>query len=487
MNEGSISKRCSCKDDAGKRLGIQCPKLRRPGGGWNPHHGNWGYQLELPPTADGRRRQLRRTGFDTRDAAAAERDHARTLLDLAGGSPHIGAQIADLLQECRPRAPLPDRDTIARRVSAGVPVTSNLTVAEFLSQWLERRKQHGLSAKTIRGYSDHIRLYLTPHLGQVLLQDLRDHHLEAMYTALHTRNAEIITGRASEDPNIRDHFKGVRPMNPSSLQRLRATLRVALNHAVRKQLIPFNYAAALELESGAPPKAKVWTDGAVTRWRTTGKRPSPVMVWTPTQAGEFLDYAEAHDIMLYALFTLKLHRGLRRGELCGLRDSDVDLNTALMTIAEQITTVGYTPITKAVKSRAGDRVIPLGATTIAVLRAYLKMRAAWQAVCGDDWIDTGLFFVQPDGSAWHPATVSDRFERLVVRSGLPPVRLHDLRHCAATYLRHGGADMKEAQETLGHATLAQSSDTYTSVLLEMQQATAQAAVDLIPRKSRKAA
>ena len=485
MNEGSISKRCTCKDDTGKRLGAQCPKLRRAVGGWNPHHGSWGYQLELPLAVGGRRRQLRRTGFDARDAAVAERDHARSLLDLAGADTLLGGQIADLLQECRPGAPLPDRDTIARRISAGVPASSAMTVAEYLTKWLGRRG--GLSAKTLRGYSDHIRMYLIPHLGSILLQDLRDHHLEAMYAALHARNAEIIACRASEDPAVRATFKGVRPMGAASLQRLRATIRKALNDAMRRRLIDHNPAAALELESGAPPKARVWTPKAVARWRATGQRPSPVMVWTPAQAGEFLDYAEAHDIVLYALYALKLHRGLRRGEVCGLRDFDVDLDAGIMTVAEQITTLGYTPIVKAVKSRAGDRVIPLGATTVAVLRAYLAMRAAWQQVCGDDWVDTGLFFVQPDGRAWHPATVSDRFEHLIVRSGLPPVRLHDLRHCAATYLRHGGADMKEVQETLGHATLAQTGDTYTSVFLEMQQANAEAAADLIPRKPNKAA
>jgi hypothetical protein len=51
----------------------------------------------------------------------------------------------------------------------------------------------------------------------------------------------------------------------------------------------------------------------VQQWRETGQRPSAVMVWTPQQAGEFLDYAEDHDIVLYPLFVLILHRGLRRG------------------------------------------------------------------------------------------------------------------------------------------------------------------------------
>src|SRR6059058_1440313 len=115
------------------------------------------------------------------------------------------------------------------------------------------------------------------------------------------------------------------------------------------------------------------------------------------------------------------------------------LNRAVFAVKghQQITTVGYRPVTKDVKSDAGDRVIPLGATTVAALRAYVAMRERWQQVCGDDWPDTGLFFVRPDGSPWHPQTITDRFDHLVDKSGLPPVRLHDLRHCAATYLRHG--------------------------------------------------
>jgi integrase len=89
----------------------------------------------------------------------------------------------------------------------------------------------------------------------------------------------------------------------------------------------------------------------------------------------------------------------------------------------------------------------------------------------------------PRRSALAPPTITDRFEYLVRKSGLPPVRLHDLRHCAATYLRHGGADLKEVQETLGHSSITLTSDTYTSVILEMQNKTADAAAHLLPRQS----
>jgi integrase len=485
MTEGSVFKRCTCTDD-GRRLGARCPRLRRANGGWNPAHGNWGYQLELPALPNGQRRQLRRSGFDSRDAAIAERDHARALLDLAGANQALAVEIGTLLQNCKPGTPLPDRDTIARRVRAGVPATTTVTVGEYLTAWLAGRR--GLAEKTLHGYRDHITRYLIPHLGKIGLQNLRAHHIEAMFTAINVRNAEIDNARASTTDDVQATARGIRTMRAASQQRLRGTLRKALNDAMHKdKLIDINPAVGVELPSGKRPKARVWTDNAVARWKTTRARPSPVMVWTPAQAGAFLDYAEAHDPALYAMFALILHRGLRRGEAVGLRDHDVDLDSGYLAITQQVTTVGYRVITTGVKSDAGDRVIPLGPTTIAVLRAHLAMRGGWQQTVGDAWPDAGLFFVQPDGRAWHPQTVSDRFENLIGRSGLPPVRLHDLRHCAATYLRHGGADMKEVQETLGHANLAITSDTYTSVILELQRANADAAADLIPRTKPKAA
>jgi integrase len=72
-------------------------------------------------------------------------------------------------------------------------------------------------------------------------------------------------------------------------------------------------------------------------------------------------------------------------------------------------------------------------------------------------------------------------------SVIAPIRLHNLRHCAATFAKASGADMKDIQELLGHSSNAISSDTYTSVFheLETERATAKAAAALVPR-SRKA-
>jgi len=107
----------------------------------------------------------------------------------------------------------------------------------------------------------------------------------------------------------------------------------------------------------------------------------------------------------------------------------------------------------------------------------------WRLVNGPAWPDTGPFFVQPDGTAYHPETVSRRFEQLVADARLPPIRLHDLRHCAATYLKAAGADMNDIQETLGHSSIAITGDTYTSVIHDSRPNApkADAASALVPR------
>lgn len=481
MAEGSVTKHCSCRDESGRRLGTRCPKLRRPGGAWSPTHGRWAYQLELPHTPAGTRQQLRRRGFDTRDDAVAERHQAQELLALAGTDDTVAAEIAALLNSVQAGQPLPDRDKISRRVRAGIPTGKAIPLADYLQEWLRGRE---IEPTTGRSYEGHIRNHLIPHLGHVPVDELRVAHVRGMFDAIADRNTAVDLARQSDDPDIRAGVKGVRITGPATMHRIRATLRKALNDAISThRLIEFNPAAHVELPSGKRPKAKVWTKAASAHWQVTGKRPSPVMVWMPEQAGQFLDYAETHDIVLYALFVLILHRGLRRGEAVGLRDHEVDLDARMLAFSEQVTTLGYRKIRKKVKSDAGDRTVPLDAASVAALRAYRAMRARWQLVSGPEWPAIGDFFVKPDGQPWHPELVSERFDKLVKQCGLPPIRLHDLRHCAATYLKATGADMNDIKETLGHSSITITSDTYTSVIheLDTERAKADAAAALVPR------
>jgi hypothetical protein len=95
--------------------------------------------------------------------------------------------------------------------------------------------------------------------------------------------------------------------------------------------------------------------------------------------------------------------------------------------------------------------------------------------------DVDLFFRRPDGQAWHPSTVTDRFKRLARDAGLPPIGIHGGRRGAATYTKAAGGTLLDIKELLGHAHVGISSDIYTSLLEETERELAERTAQLIPR------
>ncbi|MGI8335138.1 site-specific integrase [Actinomadura scrupuli] len=207
------------------------------------------------------------------------------------------------------------------------------------------------------------------------------------------------------------------------------------------------------------------------------ERPSKVMVWTPEHTGVFLTHARRHR--LYAQYHLIAFRGLRRGESCGLRWPDLDLKEGTMTIRWQITTATGGTEQSRPKSEAGDRQVMLDQHTIAELKAHRTRQNKERLAAGDTWQDTGFVFTTPTGQPLHPAEVSDQFLRLAMDADLPPIRLHDLRHGAATILLHAGHDMKVVQETLGLSSITIAADTYTSVLPQLARQSAEDAAAIL--------
>jgi integrase len=100
---------------------------------------------------------------------------------------------------------------------------------------------------------------------------------------------------------------------------------------------------------------------------------------------------------------------------------------------------------------------------------------------GPAWIDTGLVFTMPDGRGWHPDVMTRAFARLVKRSGLPRIRLHDLRHTHATHLLAAGTNVRVTSERLGHASVAFTLDVYGHVLPGQQADAAAAVAALVDR------
>ncbi len=504
MAEGRTFKRCSCRDSDGKELGQKCPRLRRSDGGWSYRHGIWNYQIELPPSPDGKRRgPLRRGGFTSQDAAKDELGHVRDLLALADPrEPATRTQIADLIKRTLAETnALPNAETIRRKIKTGQHLTQEITVEQWLAEFLNRKRR--IEETTRRSYEGHIRLYLTPYLGQLRLDQLKVSDIALMFEQIEEFNDTITERRADPDPQVRASVKYRRPISVTTMHSIRATLRHALNMAMRQdRLIDFNPAAVLEMPAKTRPRPLVWTDDRVRAWQidyreyrqaekqrragrrvdpidayTSVPRPSSVMVWTPAQTRLFLEEARRHR--LFALYQLIALRGLRRGEACGLRWKEVDLDGRTLTVNWQLVQLAWQVHEGTPKTNASVRTIALDTDTTQVLRAHRQQQLQERLAMGEAWTDSGFVFTQPDGSRLHPQHVSDQFLWLAYLAGLPPVRLHDLRHGAASLMLAAGVEMKVVQETLGHTSSAFTADTYTSVYPQVATAAAEQTAALL--------
>ena len=340
----------------------------------------------------------------------------------------------------------------------------------------------GAAGQYLPFVESHVRLYFLPHLGGVRIDRLRVAHIDAMFTAIEDTNAAIRAARDSADPAVRASVKGQRIVGVTSQHRIRGTLRKAINDYIRRShgVISVNPACHVELAPARRPKPMLWTAERVARRRRTGIVPGRVMVWTPEQTGRFLDHIAEHR--LYALYRVIAYQGLRRGEACGLHDEDINAAALELSIRTQRVQIGWDVEDGQLKTDAGERSVALDHGTLHALLARQAVRDAERAITGDTWADrTGLLFTEPDGAPIHPATVTDTFMALAAEADLPPIRLHDLRHGAATLALAAGVDLKVVQDMLGHSSLAITADTYTSVLTEIARQAADAIAARIPR------
>jgi integrase len=243
---------------------------------------------------------------------------------------------------------------------------------------------------------------------------------------------------------------------PKTVRNIHAMLHRALKDAVRLGYLVRNVADVVTPPRGASPE---------------------MQVWTPEQLRAFLAHVR-HD-RLYALWLLVVTTGMRRAELAGLRWVDVDLAAARLSPRRPRVAVNYVVHESEPKTRMGKRSLALDPATVAALREHQSRQQQERANVGSAWIDSGLVFARPDGSPIHPDLITDWFRRLARDAGLPPIRLHDVRHSYATAALAAGIPAKVVSERLGHATIAITLDTYSHVIPGMDAQAVNAVASLI--------
>jgi integrase len=249
-------------------------------------------------------------------------------------------------------------------------------------------------------------------------------------------------------PGHKDQAEVDRPaVSARTVQQVHAVLRAMLSQAVREELISRNVARLVQPPSPDREEIHPWSD---------------------TEARAFLAAAKQHR--LHALFVTALALGLRRGELLGLRWTDVDLAAKQLRVSQTLQRVRDRGVVFGPpKSRRSRRVLTLPAVVIAALTMHKQRQNQDREAAGTDWRETGLVFTTATGRHVEPRNLNTAFARLTARAGVRPIRLHDLRHSCATLLLSRGVSPRVVMDILGHSQIAVTMNIYGHVMPAMQQ------------------
>ncbi|MDQ6726463.1 MAG: site-specific integrase [Actinomycetota bacterium] len=337
-----------------------------------------------------------------------------------------------------------DAEQLARRLGVGssrpaLPkATRPMTVGDFLTETWLPRKRMTVRASTAYRYAWMTDKYIVPAIGTVALSALRADHLDGLYARL------LATGGGTGTA-----------LAPKTVHEVHLVVRNALDLAIKRHLVDHNVA-----HSSNPPRSR-------------SMRSSVLRTWTALQLSEFLGATEHQR--LYPALHLTACTGMRRGEVAGLKWSDLDTGARRLSISRTLQNVGGRPTEFGVKTRTSRRCIDLDPATVAILvRWQLRLAEDGLPAGSDDWM-----FCNIKGRSLNPESISQLFTRAVARGKLPRIRYHDLRHTHASLLVAAGVPIKVVTERLGHAHPGFTMNTYQHVLPGMGALAATQFADLL--------
>jgi len=321
-------------------------------------------------------------------------------------------------------------------------------VKDVLENWLKSRRLKPVAKRTFESYRKTCDLYLIPALGELPIASLTTKHIEDAMESWKSSRKDKRSGELSA----------------TTIRYVVRMLRMALTKAQNDNLIIPNRAATVTL-----PDA-------------TEFQPSPLTV---EQFVRLLHDAEGTDLWL-PIIVLGLC-GLRRGELLALRWGDFDLEAQTVTVRRAVEVdrlEGYRLGFKVPKGKR-DRTVAVPPIAMEELKTYaeaqkVRLRSAALSIIQTD--ETLVF--DRDGEIWNPDAFGRQFVDLVARSGIPRIRLHDLRHSYGAILTGLGVSDRVRQAMLGHKTAAMTTH-YSAVSLDLQKSAA-ASVDDAMRNALKA-
>lgn len=232
----------------------------------------------------------------------------------------------------------------------------------------------------------------------------------------------------------------------SYIHRINETIKIVLRAAYKQGVIEQNIAASIDNP------------------RITRKEMS---VWTIQQVNEFLK--QVKHSRYYIVFFLAAYTGMRKGEILGLRWSDVDFDKRTLRVNKTLYKIKTGFILADPKTAASNRTIYLDDDILRALRKHKVQQNLEKMKSGNVYQDHDLVFPKEDGTYLTPSSVNATFSKYVKRFNLPSIRFHDLRHTHATILLEMGVHPKVVSDRLGHNSIKTTLDIYSHVSTSLQK------------------
>jgi integrase len=311
-------------------------------------------------------------------------------------------------------------DQVKVDVRQGIHTSGNITVAEAADDWVAFVRLEKRERSTYEQYQHHIKLHIVPRIGREKLAKLTTPRIQA----------------------FRDDL--LASLSRAQARKVLTSLKMLLRDAKRRGNVAQN--VAVDVKIGTDPRDK-------------RKLKMGVDIPTPDEIRRILHVATGRSraFLITAIFT-----GLRSSEIRGLCWQDVDLKTGQLHVRQRVDRYNNVGVPK---SKAGDRMIPLGPIVVNTLKE-------WRLSCPKG--DLGLVFPNTLGKFEdHGNAINRVLVPTMIDAGVVDVKgrakytgLHALRHFYASWCINRKADgglelpAKTVQSRMGHSSIVVTMDTY---------------------------
>jgi integrase len=332
---------------------------------------------------------------------------------------------------------------LAHRNEGSYVDPTKMTLAAYLRHWLAADIDRRVAARTAARHRGIVEKNIIPRLGHVPMRKLTAVHIEAIEAEL-LREGWVKQRRHPQPANGAGPAPlEARGLSAQTVQHVHRTLSQALSHAVRLGVLFKN--PAQQVKPPKPDRREI---------KILGK----------DEIGTLLIAAKGTWLFLPVLVSVTT--GLRRGELLGLRWSD--LKDGVLTVNQSIERIKGELAFKAPKTKTSRRSITLPTVTIQALQEYRAVQAEERLKLGLGRDPRGLVFTRADGQPLDPDSLSKAFRRLVAVADVTPITLHGLRHTHISHLLMDGVHVKVVSERAGHANVNITLSVYAAYIPSMQ-------------------